>query len=188
MPSSDLNFELGTIWTADNLDVMRGMNSETIDLIYLDPPFNSDKKWQRPMEGKLQKDLDILIKAGANQDKDLYRRWSKYVDENKDDQDRLIMKFDDAWEYNEVKEEQKEEIRWKKPAVYQIIETVGSSHSKKMKAYLIFMAVRLIEMHRILKPTGSLYLHCDPYANSYIRLLLDAIFGINNMRNELIWC
>lgn len=188
MPSSDLNFELGTIWTADNLDVMRGMNSETIDLIYLDPPFNSDKKWQRPMEGKLQKDLDVLIKAGANQDKDLYRRWSKYVDENKDDQDRLIMKFDDAWEYNEVKEEQKEEIRWKKPAVYQIIETVGSSHSKKMKAYLIFMAVRLIEMHRILKSTGSLYLHCDPYANSYIRLLLDAIFGINNMRNELIWC
>ena len=188
LPNSNLNFELGTIWTRDNLDVMKGMNSETVDLIYLDPPFNSNKKWQRPMEGKLQRDLDILIKAGADKDKDLYRRWSKYVDENKDDQDRLIMKFDDAWEYNEVKEEQKEEIRFKKPTVYQIIETVGASHSKKMKAYLIFMAVRLIEMHRILKPTGSLFLHCDPYANSYIRLILDAIFGIENMKNELIWC
>ena len=187
MPGSNLNFELGTIWTADNLDVMKGMNSETVDLIYLDPPFNSEKKWQRPMEGKLQRDLDVLIKAGANRDEDLYRRWSKYVDENKDDQDRLIMKFEDAWEYNEVKEEQKEEIRWKKPTVYQIIETVGCSHSKKMKAYLIFMAVRLIEMHRILKPTGSLYLHCDPTAGHYLKILLDCIFGVEHFQNEIIW-
>lgn len=155
---------------------MRGMNSNTVDLIYLDPPFNSDKKWQRPMEGKLQRDLDILIKAGANEDEDLYRRWSDYIDENKDEDNRLVMKFDDAWEYNEVKEDQKEEIRWRYPAIYQTIETVGISHSLRMKAYLIFMASRLIEMQRILKPTGSLYLHCDPYANSYL-------FSPGNM-----WC
>ena len=167
---------------------MKGMNSETVDLIYLDPPFNSDKKWQRPMEGKLQRDLDVLIKAGADRDEDLYRRWSKYVDENKDDQDRLIMKFDDAWEYNEAKEEQKEEIRWRYPTIYQTIETVGVSHSLKMKAYLIFMAARLIEMWRILKPTGTLFLHCDPYANSYLRLILDSLFGHENFRNEILWC
>jgi adenine specific DNA methylase Mod len=56
-----------------------------------------------------------------------------------------------------------------------------------MMAYLAMMAVRLIELHRVLKPTGSLYLHCDPTASHYLKILLDAIFGITNVRNEIVW-
>ena len=56
-----------------------------------------------------------------------------------------------------------------------------------MQSYLIFMAVRLLEMHRILKPTGSIYLHCDPTASHYLKLLMDGIFGHGNCRNEIIW-
>lgn len=187
--SSETNFDVGTIWTADNLKVMRGINSDTVDLIYLDPPFNSDKKWQKPMEGKLQLNLDVLIKAGANSDPVLYKKWSKYVDENRDSQDRLIMKFDDdAWDMNTKKEEMHEtRIREQYPALHQIIEAVGESHGDPMKAYLIFMGLRLIEMYRILKPTGSLYLHCDPTAGHYLKILLDCIFKGENFRNEVVW-
>ena len=185
---SEINFEAGTIWTADNLKIMRGMNSSTVDLIYLDPPFNSDKKWQRPMEGKLQLNLEVLIKAGADSDPELYNKWSKYVDENRDDQDRLILKFDDAWDLNAKKEQMQEtRIRQQYPAIHQIIEAVAESHGDPMKAYLIFMGLRLIEMHRILKPTGTLYLHCDPTAGHYLKILLDCIFKSENFRNEVIW-
>lgn len=184
MPNSNLNFELGTIWTADNLDVMKGMNSETVDLVYLDPPFNSDKKWQHPLDGKLQKQIETIIEK----DEVLFEKWLDYVDDHYDQSsDKVIMEFEDAWDYDEVKEEQKEEIRQRIPVVYQIIEAVGESHSLKMKAYLIFMSVRLIEMQRILRPSGSIFLHCDPTANSYIRLIMDAVFGAQNMRNEIVW-
>lgn len=170
------------------MQIMQGMNSQTVDLIYLDPPFKSDKKWQRPMEGKLKLALDILIKAGADNDPELYRQWSDYVDKNRDDNDQLIMKFDDAWEYNSSKEIQQEtKIRNQYPALHQFIEAVGMSHGLKMKAYLIFMGLRLIEMRRILKPTGSIYLHCDPTAGHYLKMLLDCIFGSESFQNEIIW-
>ena len=73
------------------------------------------------------------------------------------------------------------------PALYEVIEAAYSAHSPSMAAFLAFMSVRLIEMHRILKPTGSLYLHCDSTANSYLRLMLDSIFGVDNFRNEVVW-
>lgn len=187
--AAETNFESGTIWTADNLRVMRGLNSNTVDLIYLDPPFNSDKKWQRPMEGKLRLNLDTLIKGGAESDPILYQKWLEYVDQNRDSQDRLIMKFDDnAWKLTAKKEQQHESrIREHYPAAHQIIEAVGEAHGDDMKAYLIFMGLRLIEMHRILKPTGTIYLHCDQTAGHYLKLLLDCIFEGKNFRNELIW-
>ena len=76
------------------------------------------------------------------------------------------------------------------PAVYAVIDAAGISHGAGMKSYLIMMAVRLLEMRRLLKPTGSLYLHCDPTASAYLKLLLDAIpavFGSGNFRNEIVW-
>ena len=73
------------------------------------------------------------------------------------------------------------------PGLYAVIDAAGTAHSKGMKSYLIMMAVRLLELRRVLKDTGSLYLHCDPTASHYLKLTLDAIFGQDNSRSEIIW-
>ena len=86
--------------------------------------------------------------------------------------------FDLAW-HGEIAEQN--------PAVYAVIGAAGEAHGKGMKSYLIMMAVRLLEMRRILKDTGSLYLHCDPTASHYLKLLMDAVFGRGNFRSEVIW-
>ena len=146
------NWQNRTLWTGDNLDIMRGMNSESVDLIYLDPPFKSDKKYSAPIGSAA---------AGAA--------------------------FKDTWTLSDVDEAWHGEIAEKDPTLYAIIDAAGLSHGKSMKSYLIMMAVRLLEMRRLLKPTASLYLHCDPTASHYLKMLLDAIFGRNTYRNEIAW-
>ena len=86
--------------------------------------------------------------------------------------------MDEAW-HGEIAEQSS--------AVYAVIYAAGESHGKNMKSYLIMMAVRFLEMKRLLKTTGSLYLHCDPTASHYLKLLMDTIFGSGNFRNEIIW-
>ncbi|MBC6406691.1 MAG: HNH endonuclease [Rhodobacteraceae bacterium] len=146
------NFQSGTVWTGDNLTIMRGMNSACVDLIYLDPPFNSNRNYAAPIGSKA---------AGAA--------------------------FKDAWTLDDVDVHEHGELAENNPAAHAVIAAARLSHGKSMMAYLIFMAVRLLEMHRILKPTGSLYLHCDRAASHYLKLLLDATFGPKNVNNEIIW-
>ena len=146
------NWKNRTLWTGDNLDIMRGMNSESVDLIYLDPPFNSNQDYAAPIGSEA---------AGAA--------------------------FKDTWTLDDIDEAWHGEIAEKDPTLYAIIDAAGHSHGKGMKSYLIMMAVRLLEMQRLLKPTGSLYLHCDPTASHYLKTLMDAIFGAKNFRNEIIW-
>ena len=140
------------MWTGDNLDVMRGMNSESVDLIYLDPPFNSNRDYAAPIGSEA---------AGAA--------------------------FKDTWTLDDVDVAWHGEIADQNPAVYAAIDAAGITHGKGMKSYLIMMAVRLVEMHRILRATGSLYLHCDPTASHYLKLMMDAIFAARNFRNEVVW-
>ena len=140
------------MWTGDNLPVLRGLNSESADLIYLDPPFNSNKTYSAPIGSKA---------AGAA--------------------------FKDTWTLDDVDLAWHGEIAEQNPAVYSVIDAAGVAHGKGMKSYLIMMAVRLLEMHRLLKPTGSLYLHCDPTASHYLKMLLDAVFGTARFRNEIVW-
>ena len=147
------NFADKTIWTGDNLDILRGMNSGCVDLIYLDPPFNSNRTYAAPVGSKA---------AGAA--------------------------FKDSWHLSELDEAWLGLIADQQPAIYQLLTAAGLTHGKGMQAYLCMMAVRLLEMHRVLKPTGSLYLHCDSTANAYLRALLDAIFGADSFRNEIAWC
>ena len=78
-------------------------------------------------------------------------------------------------------------IAEEEPAIAVLLDTVGQVHGKGMQSYLTMMAVRLLEMRRVLKETGSLYLHCDDIATHYIKALLDAIFGVKAFRNEIIW-
>ena len=141
-----------TLWTGDNLDVMRGMNSASVDLIYLDPPFNSNRDYAAPIGSEA---------AGAA--------------------------FKDTWTLSDVDLAWHGEIAEKSPAVYSIIDAAGMAHGPGMKSYLIMMAVRLLEMHRILKPTGSVYLHCDSTASHYLKMLMDAIFGQGNFRSNITW-
>ena len=146
------NWQNQTIWTGDNLDILRGMNSETVDLVYLDPPFNSNKNYAAPIGSKA---------AGAA--------------------------FKDTWTLSDVDEAWHGEIADRDPALYSIVGAAGQAHGKSMKSYLIMMAVRLMELRRILKDTGSIYLHCDPTASHYLKLLMDAVFGRRHFRNELVW-
>ena len=141
-----------TIFTGDNLPIMRGMDSESIDLIYLDPPFNSNRTYSAPIGSEA---------AGAA--------------------------FKDSWTLSDVDEAWHGEIADKEPAMYRIIDAAGLSHGAGMKSYLIMMAVRLLEMKRLLKPTGSIYLHCDPTASHYLKTLMDCVFGRDNYRNEIVW-
>ena len=146
------NFKPGTVWIGDNLPVMRGMNSESVDLIYLDPPFNSNRNYDAPIGSQA---------AGAA--------------------------FKDAWTLDDVDVHEHGELADRNEAAHAVIEAARLTHSKGMTAYLIMMAVRLLEMRRVLKPTGSIYLHCDDAASSYLRLLMDAIFGKAMYRNTITW-
>ena len=96
--------------------------------------------------------------------------------------------YDDSWSWGtDVEAAWMDEITDRRPGVLTVIEAARCNHSEGTAAYLAYMAVRLIECHRVLKPTGAIYLHCDHTVNSYLRLLLDAIFGRENFRNEIIW-
>ena len=148
----EANWANRTIFTGDNLDVMRGMNSASVDLIYLDPPFNSNRNYSAPVGSEA---------AGAA--------------------------FKDAWTMSDVKAAEHGEVADRSPALYKVIDAAGAAHGKPMMAYLIMMGVRLLEMQRLLKRTGNIYLHCDPTASHYLKLLLDAVFGVQNYRNEVVW-
>ena len=146
------NFVDKTIWTGDNLDILRGLNSESVDLIYLDPPFNSNRNYAAPVGSRA---------AGAA--------------------------FKDTWTLSDLDTAWMGLIADEQPAMYKVIETAGLTHGKGMQSYLCMMAVRLLEMRRVLKDTGSIYLHCDPTASHYLKMLMDSIFGVTNYRNEIIW-
>ena len=146
------NFANETVWTGDCLHVLRGMNSACVDLIYLDPPFNSNRTYEAPIGSQA---------AGAS--------------------------FKDAWTLDDVDVCEHGELADRNPAAYSVIEAARQAHGKGMQSYLIFMAVRIEEMRRVLKPSGSIYLHCDDAAGHWLRALMDAEFGKAKFRNEIVW-
>ena len=141
-----------TLYTNDNLYILNGLNSDSVDLIYLDPPFNSKRTYSAPVGTKA---------AGAS--------------------------FKDMWTWEDINEAYLERMIEKNPVLVSFIRSIEFSHGKGMMAYITYMTQRLIELHRILKETGSLYLHCDPTASHYLKQLLDFIFGKDNFRNEITW-
>ena len=146
------NWANQTIWTGDNLDIMRGMNSASVDLVYLDPPFNSKADYAAPIGSKA---------AGAA--------------------------FKDTWGLDDVNLAWHGEIKHEHPGLYSLLNATREIHGDSMMSYLIYMAIRVMEMRRVLKPTGSIYLHCNQEAGHYLKLLLDSLFGRKNFINEIIW-
>ena len=149
-----------TLYYGDCLDIMTGFPDSCIDLICLDPPFNSNEKYN-----KVFKDSGLLI-------------------------DPQIKAFDDVWLWDDTSAERVARVRnaVANPASKVITGFEGFIPQSKMLSYTSYMAERLFIMHRILKDTGSIYLHCDPYASHYLKLVMDAIFGEKNYRNEIVWC
>ena len=147
------NFDNRTLFHGDNLAFLRGINSESIDLVATDPPFNKGKDFHATPDS---------LAAGAS----FHDRWS--------------------WE-RDVEGEWEDAIKDDWPAVQQVIESANAAWGRDMGAFLCYMGVRLLEMHRVLKPTGSLYLHCDDTASAYLTMLLDGIFGHKNRRNVITW-
>ena len=149
------------LYYGDNLDVLRSsIASESVDLIYLDPPFNSNANY------------NILFKSPAGKAAD-----------------SQIEAFEDTWHWNDKAEGAFHDVMvCGNTDVAELLRAMrGFLKENDMMAYLAMMAVRLIELHRVLKPTGSLYLHCDPTASHYLKLLLDGVFGAPNYRNEITW-
>ena len=156
----NLAFNPNTLYYGDCLEVMQGFPDECVDLIYLDPPFNSKRQYNEVFKGS-GLNIEPQIKA-----------------------------FDDIWEWNNQSEERVEQLKG----------AVGNPASKviqgfeicipksEMLSYTSYMAQRLFEMRRLLKSTGSFYLHCDPTASHYLKLVMDAIFGNSNFINEIVWC
>lgn len=149
------------LYYGDNLKVLRdSIASHSVDLIYLDPPFNSNAGY------------NILFKAPDG-----------------GQSSAQIEAFDDTWHWNDSAEEAFGDVmRGGNAAASTMLRAMRSFlGDNDMMAYLAMMAVRLIELHRVLKPTGSLYLHCDPTASHYLKILLDAVFGVSSFRNEIVW-
>lgn len=145
----------------DNLTVLReSLRDESVDLIYLDPPFNSNAGY------------NVLFKSPDGSGSAAQ-----------------IEAFDDTWHWNDSAESAFTDVlRSGNGAAAEMLRAMrGFLGENDMMAYLAMMAARLIELHRVLKPTGSLYLHCDPTASHYLKILLDAVFGKENFRNEIIW-
>src|SRR5258708_10409397 len=150
-----------TLFYGDNLLILREhIPSESVDLIYLDPPFNSSRSY------------NVLFK-----------------DEHGTESEAQMTAFEDTWHWNLAAEQTYTELLTEAPDnVAQMIESLrGFIGDNQMMAYLVMMAVRLVELHRVLKPTGSLYLHCDPTASHYLKIILDTIFEPQNFRSEIIW-
>ena len=148
-----INVPNRTIFCHDNLGVLENINTACVDLIYLDPPFNKNKKFVAPITSSAK---------GAE--------------------------FSDIFRKEDVKDEWLLTIRQDEPDLYEYLKaTKAIGNNEYTYCYLCYMAIRLIECKRILKPTGSIYLHCDPTMSHYLKVVMDCIFEEDNFRNEVIW-
>ena len=149
-----------TLYYGDNLDVLRRhIPDESIDLIYLDPPFKSDQ------------DYNVL-----------------FAEQNGSRAAAQIKAFEDTWRWDQAAAQSYQEVVEGGGKVAQAMLAFRTYLSENdMMAYLSMMAPRLLELHRVLKQTGSIYLHCDPTASHYLKILMDAIFGPSNFKNEIVW-
>jgi len=154
---------MNKLYYGDNLEILRKyIDDESVDLIYLDPPFNSQRAYNVLFQDKTGKYSSAQIQA-----------------------------FEDTWTWSPETQAAFDELmtgRKVSPELKAMLQAFRSFMGySDLMAYLVMMAVRLVELHRVLKPTGSIYLHCDPTASHYLKILLDQIFGVKNFANEIVW-
>ncbi len=161
-------FRMNTLYYGDCLDIMQEMALASVDLIYLDPPFNSNRTYNAIYKDETGRPLPVQIEA-----------------------------FCDMWELDEERERAIRQIPLlmrgaglddEVTQFWKIWMNALRKTQPRLLAYLSYMVQRLLPMHGILKPTGSIYLHCDPTASHYIKIMMDGIFGHSNFKNEIVWC
>ena len=151
----------GRLFYGDNLDILREhVADESVDLIYLDPPFNSNANY------------NVLFKAPSGAGSSAQ-----------------IEAFEDTWHWNDTAERAFDDVMAgpRSDAAVMLRAMRAGLGENDMMAYLAMMAARLAELARVLKPNGSIYLHCDPVASHYLKIIMDSIFGAAGFRNEVIW-
>ncbi len=147
-----INIPRDTLLIGDNLEILRGVNSESVDLIYLDPPINS---------GRIYRARETTEARGVE--------------------------FSGVWTLDDMRPEWIDEIEIRRPDMTHVINAAKVAHGESMAGYLTFLGVRLIELRRVLKPAGSVYLHSDPHASHYLKAIMDSLFGAQNFMNEIVW-
>ena len=172
---SKLNVANRTLAIMDNLTFLRSLNNECIDLIAIDPPFATNETFTG-------KPKPPISRAELNEEKALAKKHGVRYDEG------IGTTVKDYWNWDEdVHPDWLARIENDYPPVFAVIKAVETCATENEAAYIAFMAVRLIECRRVLKSTGSIYVHCDPSASHYLKLLLDSIFGQTNFLNEVVW-
>ena len=173
---TELNVANRTLAVMDNLAFLRRLNNACIDLIAIDPPFAANETFtgnpKPPIsDDEYAEEIALAQAHGAQHN-----------------EGQGETRVHDIWSWDEdVHPAWKMRIEDDYPSVHAVIQAVEACASENEAAYIAFMAVRLIECRRVLKPTGSIYLHCDNHANSYLRILMNAIFGTDNFIDEIIW-
>ena len=169
-----------TIFCQDNIDVLKGINSNSVDLIYLDPPFSKNDTFTTKNNKNIEK-----IKKFFIEEQQKYNRFPN-EDFNEIFKDNTAS-FSDIWTENDINQYYYTQIDKFNNQLVTYLDSIKDFAIKGGFYYLIYMTVRLIEMKRILKDTGSIYYHCDPAFSHYIKAVMDRIFGVDNFRNEIVW-
>ena len=171
-----LNVANRTLAVMDNYPFLRSLNNECVDLIAIDPPFAANETFtSRPRPAITQAEFDEEVALAATHG----AAHNEGIGETR---------VQDFWNWDDdIHPAWKMRIQDDYPRIHAVIEAVEACATENEAAYICFMAVRLIECWRVLKPTGSIYVHCDDRANSFLRMLLDALFGPENRRNEIAW-
>ena len=152
-------FQPNTLYYGDNLEVLPDFPPECVDLVYLDPPFNSNRSY------------NVLFRETAGAEAEAQ-----------------IEAFEDTWAWTTATAEVFDQVASRGDDVGRLLQAfVGALGHNDMTAYLTMMAPRLIELRRVMKPTASIYLHCDPTASHYLKTVMDAVFGARNFVNEIVW-
>ena len=177
------------VYIADNLPFLRSLNNECIDLVNIDPPFakndtftKDDDKLRPPLsDDEKETERRLLAHWGINDVRSADAKGIAHPTAVK-------AGFKDIWSWErDVHEEWVADLERDYEGIAKLIDTTRYVHSDSTAAYLCYMAIRLIEIHRVLKPDGSLFIHCDQTANGYLRQLLDGIFGAGKLRREVVW-
>ena len=171
------DIENRTIFINDNLKVMQKMENNVIDLIYLDSPFGNMLTWKATNQNKINEIKNYFLKF--QKEKGLFHN---------EDFEKVFknIEFDDTWKETDVNISWQESIIDYDERLFTFIDSIDFV-IKGGKYYLFYIAIRLIEMQRILKDTGSIYLHCDSTMGHYLKGIMDIIFGYDNFRNEIVW-
>ena len=192
--SIDVNDLLSTVFICDNLPFLKAIPSESIDLVCIDPPFGKTKTFVGRLTKPLSKEelrieRELMAGWGITDPDSAYHAGLEWPDlEKSADEEGRNARFDDIWSFSkQVYEDWADRIAAENPGLDLLIESTRYTQGDAIAAYIAFMADRMLEIRRILAPTGSIYLHCDNEANAYLRQMMDAVFGGGNFRSEITW-